>query len=155
MSQKLKLGNKGKVAFLNKITSFHSSFNPLYFQSSCTSRPSHIHGTKKNEPKPVGPQPQALAVAPLNSMPYVGPDISYSLPTEAEYEATKRVRTDMIFTPFGPTKEEGVGLTGSAAMVKVGSSFGLVDIGEFEDSYLFRVTLPGVARDESKLLNCD
>ena len=84
-------------------------------------------------------------------MPYIGPDMSYSFPTEAECEAPKRVRPDMIFMPFGLTNEDGVGLTGSAAMVKVGSSFGLVDIGEFEDSYLFRVTLPGVARDESKL----
>lgn len=92
-------------------------------------------------------------------MPYIGPDMSYSLPTEADGGAPQRVRPDIIFMPFGPMEEEpdiavtknGVGLTGSAAMGKVGSSFGLVDIGEFEDSYLFRVSLPGAARDESKL----
>nr|CAN61082.1 hypothetical protein VITISV_041915 [Vitis vinifera] len=48
--------------------------------------------------------------------------------------------------------KNGVGLTGSAAMGKVGSSFGLVDIGEFEDSYLFRVSLPGAARDEKRTI---
>lgn len=117
---------------------------------------------KKKEPKPVGPQPQVLAVAPLNSMPYIGPDMSYSLPTEADGGASQRVRPDIIFMPFGPMEEEpdiavtknGVGLTGSAAMGKVGSSFGLVDIGEFEDSYLFRVSLPGAARDERRF-SCD
>ncbi|KAJ9682044.1 hypothetical protein PVL29_018096 [Vitis rotundifolia] len=95
-------------------------------------------------------------------MPYVGPDMSYSLPTEADGDAPQRVRPDIIFMPFGPMEEEpdiavtknGVGLTGSAAMGKVGSSFGLVDIGEFEDSYLFRVSLPGAARDERRF-SCD
>ncbi|XP_009334297.2 increased DNA methylation 2 isoform X3 [Pyrus x bretschneideri] len=43
---------------------------------------------------------------------------------------------------------DGFALTGSAAMAKVGPTIGLIDIGECDDSYLFRVSLPGVRRDE-------
>lgn len=66
----------------------------------------------------------------------------------------------MIFLPSCPTKEEwsnlvasvngGFALTGSAARGNPGPVLGLVDIGESEDSYLFRVSLPGVRRDASK-----
>jgi len=68
----------------------------------------------------------------------------------------------MLFLPSRPTKKEwcdivaatksGFALTGSAAIGQVGPTIGLMDIGECEDSYLFRVSLPGVKRDESKLL---
>ena len=34
----------------------------------------------------------------------------------------------------------------------IGPTMGLVDIGECEDAYLFRLSLPGVKRDESKFL---
>ncbi|KAK6139366.1 hypothetical protein DH2020_026874 [Rehmannia glutinosa] len=63
----------------------------------------------------------------------------------------------MIFLPSCPSREEwsnivatiksGFALTGSAAG-HVGPALGLMDIGESEDSYLFRVSLPGVKRDE-------
>ncbi|KAD7478405.1 hypothetical protein R6Q59_007849 [Mikania micrantha] len=66
--------------------------------------------------------------------------------------------SDMIFIPSKPSKEEwfnilnatknGCFLTGSATMGQIGHSIGSIDIGECEDSYLFRVSLPGVKRDE-------
>ncbi|KAK6159900.1 hypothetical protein DH2020_003281 [Rehmannia glutinosa] len=46
------------------------------------------------------------------------------------------------------TIKSGFALTGSAARGYVGPALGLMDIGESEDSYLFRVSLPGVKRDE-------
>ncbi|KAI3473646.1 hypothetical protein Pfo_031076 [Paulownia fortunei] len=68
------------------------------------------------------------------------------------------VRGSMIFLPSCPSREEwsnlvatikcGFALTGSAARGHVGPVLGLMDIGESEDSYLFRVCLPGVRRDE-------
>lgn len=69
----------------------------------------------------------------------------------------------MIFFPSPPTKEElanitaatksgAAALTGTAAMGQMGPLVGLRDIGECDDSYLFRVSLPGVKRDESKSL---
>lgn len=66
--------------------------------------------------------------------------------------------SDMIFLPSHPTREEwinivnatksGFALTGSATMGHIGPNIGSIDIGECEDSYLFRVSLPGVKRDE-------
>ncbi|PON56541.1 Alpha-crystallin, subunit A [Trema orientale] len=63
----------------------------------------------------------------------------------------------VVFLPSLPTKSElsnivaatksGFALTGSAAMGRVGPTVGLMDIGECEDSYLFRISLPGVKRD--------
>ncbi|PHU10092.1 Alpha-crystallin domain-containing protein 22.3 [Capsicum chinense] len=44
----------------------------------------------------------------------------------------------------------GVALTGSAFFGKVGPLIGSGDITESEDAYVFRVSLPGVARDKSK-----
>lgn len=64
----------------------------------------------------------------------------------------------MVFLPSCPSKEEwsnlvgaikcGFAVTGSPARGNVGPVLGLMDIGESEDSYLFRVALPGVRRDE-------
>lgn len=65
-----------------------------------------------------------------------------------------------IFLPSCPSEEDwsnivaatkgGISLAGSAARGQVGPVLGLIDIGESDDSYLFRVSLPGVKRDESK-----
>ncbi|KAL2468564.1 Increased DNA methylation 2 [Forsythia ovata] len=70
----------------------------------------------------------------------------------------------MIFLPSRPSREEwsnlvatiksGFALTGSAARGQIGPVLGLMDIGESEDSYLFRVSLPGVRRDE-KDFSCE
>lgn len=81
----------------------------------------------------------------------------------SQIAASCRQETDqgMLFLPSFPTKEEwsnlvastnsGFALTGSAARGNLGPVLGLIDIGEAEDSYLFRVSLPGVKRDASKL----
>ncbi|KAJ8572920.1 hypothetical protein K7X08_009431 [Anisodus acutangulus] len=70
----------------------------------------------------------------------------------------------MVFSTTRPAKEEwdnlinyangGVAVTGSALLGKVGPLIGSVDIAESEDDYVFRVSLPGVARDE-KVFRCD
>lgn len=103
-------------------------------------------------------------MAPLNSMPYIGPSTPPSdfgsTPSKKETEAGENVGPTLIFLPSYSSREEleniisktktGVALTGVAALGKVGTGIGAVDIAESDDSYTFRVALPGVARDESK-----
>ncbi|XP_057763708.1 uncharacterized protein LOC130985004 isoform X1 [Salvia miltiorrhiza] len=72
----------------------------------------------------------------------------------------KEIDQGMLFLPSCPTKEEwsnlvssingGFALTGSAARGHLGPVLGLIDIGEATDSYLFRVSLPGVKRDANE-----
>lgn len=101
-------------------------------------------------------------MAPLNSVPYFGPPISHSnvAPSqpEIETEAVESFGPSIMYFPSHSTEEwdkllaaakSGIGLVGSAAMGRMGPVVGAVDIGECEDSYLFRVSLPGVSRDES------
>ncbi|XP_044500881.1 alpha-crystallin domain-containing protein 22.3 isoform X2 [Mangifera indica] len=97
-------------------------------------------------------------------MPYIGPPTTSSdvasAPPKRNSEAVEKVGPAIVFLPSHSTQEEwdnitlattnGVALTGSAALGKVGPILGLVDIGESSDSYLFRVSLPGVARDENE-----
>ncbi|KAK2975315.1 hypothetical protein RJ640_025034 [Escallonia rubra] len=81
-----------------------------------------------------------------------------SFSTEVSNSPTEKFGPGMIYLPSFPTREEwsnivaatktGSALTGSAAMGQIGPVIGLLDIGECEDSYLFRVSLPGVKRDE-------
>ncbi|CAK7340750.1 unnamed protein product [Dovyalis caffra] len=69
----------------------------------------------------------------------------------------------LFFLPSCPKKEEwskvmdatkyGLVLTGSAATGQVGQVVGLVDIGEGEDAYFFRVSLPGVRKTANEF-NC-
>ncbi|PSS19638.1 Alpha-crystallin domain-containing protein [Actinidia chinensis var. chinensis] len=112
----------------------------------------------------VDPQQPVLSVAPLNSMPYVGPPISSGdgalSPTERGTDPRLSNEPAVLFLPSCPDDEEwdniiaatkmGVGLKGSAAMGKVGPIIGLMDVGESDDAYLFRVSLPGVATDRNK-----
>ncbi|KAL7003046.1 hypothetical protein U1Q18_004204 [Sarracenia purpurea var. burkii] len=80
------------------------------------------------------------------------------LPAEADASTEERFKPGMVFLRSSPTPEEwenlgtatrsGFAITGSAAMGHIGRVIGLLDIGECEDSYLFRVSLPGVKRDE-------
>lgn len=112
--------------------------------------------------KPEDPRQHFHVVAPVSSVPYSGKPMMYSymasLPTEDDSNPMEEVGPAMIFLPSHPTKKEwtnivaatksGFALTGSAAMGQVGPVIGLMDIGECEDSYLFRVSLPGVKRDE-------
>lgn len=121
-----------------------------------------------DEPEHVNPQQHVLDVAPLNSMPYIGPSTPPSdfgsTPSKQETEAGENVGPTLIFLPSYSSREEleniisetktGVALTGVAALGKVGTGIGAVDIAESDDSYTFRVALPGVARDE-KDFTCD
>ncbi|XP_004303641.1 PREDICTED: uncharacterized protein LOC101307316 [Fragaria vesca subsp. vesca] len=105
---------------------------------------------------------QVHLVAPTSSVEYNGTPVMYSymapLPTGNGSEDTQKVDPTMIFLPSPPTEKEwsdivaatkhGFALTGSAATGQIGPTIGLIDIGESEDSYLFRVSLPGVRRDE-------
>ncbi|XAR52579.1 hypothetical protein NMG60_11020722 [Bertholletia excelsa] len=135
---------------------------------------SHIFGGDRKQHNGVhfvDPQGPVLSVAPLNSVPYMGPpsppilsgDIPSS-PTEMETASTARNEPAMVFLHSCPSEEEwnniiagtkgGVGLTGAATMGKVGPTVGSVDIGECEDAYIFRVSLPGVSNDENEF-SCD
>ncbi|KAK9922088.1 hypothetical protein M0R45_030569 [Rubus argutus] len=108
------------------------------------------------------PVKQLHVVAPTSSVEYNGTPVMYSymaslLTRNDSYDAQK-VDPAMIFLPSPPTEKEwsnivaatknGFALTGSAATGQIGPTIGLIDIGESEDSYLFRVSLPGVRRDE-------
>ncbi|CAL5400593.1 unnamed protein product [Camellia sinensis] len=122
---------------------------------------SHIHGgdTKNRDGVLfVDPQQPVLSVAPLNSMPYTGPHVISSdddlSPTEMESDPMASNEPALVFLPSRPTEEQwnnilaatnrGVGLTGSAAMGKIGPIVGSLDMAESEDAYVFRVSLPGV-----------
>ncbi|KAJ0013640.1 hypothetical protein Pint_19916 [Pistacia integerrima] len=101
-------------------------------------------------------------VEPVNSMPSGVAQRMYPcmapLPTKGDTKFLDAVGPAMIFLSSRPTKQEwaditaatksGFALTGTAAMGRVGPIVGLMDIGEFDDSYLFRVALPGVKRNE-------
>lgn len=120
---------------------------------------SDTHGERDNEKEPGNPQQHVLAVGPLNSIPYFNPDMLESWSPEADNEKVERAGPGVIL----PKKEwddsidatrRGVGLTRTAALGMVGPSVGLLDIGEMEDSYMFRVSLPGVAANE-RLFSCN
>lgn len=112
------------------------------------------------------PVKQLHVVAPTSSVEYNGTPVMYSymapLPTRNDSDDAQKVDPAMIFLPSPPTEKEwsnivaatknGFALTGSAATGQIGPTIGLIDIGESEDSYLFRVSLPGVRRDESNFL---
>ncbi|GLT78976.1 hypothetical protein SLA2020_504910 [Shorea laevis] len=99
---------------------------------------------------------------PSNCMPFSSAPVTSEAPTKAKHEldASEKDSPVMIFLQSHPTREDlanmvaatktGFALTGSAAMGHVGPIIGQMDIGECEDSYLFRVSLPGVKRDESE-----
>ncbi|KAL5566113.1 hypothetical protein UlMin_029277 [Ulmus minor] len=46
------------------------------------------------------------------------------------------------------TDKLGIVVTGSAALGKIGPVIGAMDIAESEDSYVFRVNVPGVSREK-------
>ncbi|KAL9450528.1 hypothetical protein AB3S75_012292 [Citrus x aurantiifolia] len=91
--------------------------------------------TEIDEPEHDNPQQHILDVAPLNSMPYIGPPTPPS-----DFGSTSRKQETEAAENVGPAM--------------VGTGIGAVDIAESDDSYAFRVALPGVARDE-KDFTCD
>lgn len=134
-------------------------------------------------PKPINPHQQVLEVAPLNSVPYIGPPAPFGdrvgsstpgvqsqmhrveSPTQGDVDTKPaEAGSSMVFFPSQTTQKvlddimdsarNGIGLAGSAATGNVGPIVGAMDIGESDDAYLFRVSLPGVSRDE-KDFSCD
>ncbi|XP_057549871.1 increased DNA methylation 2-like isoform X1 [Amaranthus tricolor] len=67
------------------------------------------------------------------------------LPSQASRDELKRI---------GEIVKNAYAVTGSAAKGHIGSVIGLMDIEESEDSYLFRVALPGVKR-ENRAFQCE
>ncbi|XP_022965941.1 alpha-crystallin domain-containing protein 22.3-like isoform X2 [Cucurbita maxima] len=129
--------------------------------------PARAEDTRKNEAEPLSLRNQILDVAPINSMPYIGPPLPHSYipssPRAEDPEAVVNVGPAMVYCPLTTHQEwdnivsstkSGVALTGTAAMGKVGPVIGRVDIGENDNSYFFRVSLPGVARDQNSF-SCD
>ncbi|VVB03879.1 unnamed protein product [Arabis nemorensis] len=105
-----------------------------------------------------------LFVAPLNSEPYLGPSNSTpSISTNKSKGNAEKSEPAMTFLPNHSSQEikdlaaqtnNGVVLTGSAAMGPIGPTIGRMDIFESDDSYFFRVSLPGVSREENEF-KCD
>ncbi|KAL9233285.1 hypothetical protein vseg_008306 [Gypsophila vaccaria] len=118
--------------------------------------------TKSNRPS----QPQALSVPPLNSMPYIDPVastcVSYDFDYQGDTKFAEAPKPTFIFLPPGATEEDrhkilsvtsnAVCLGGSAVSGTMSPPLGKIDIGESDDSYIFRVSLPGVARED---FTCD
>nr|XP_027107652.1 increased DNA methylation 2-like isoform X1 [Coffea arabica] len=81
-----------------------------------------------------------------------------TIPSPTKTSSADDYEPRKIFLPSFPSREvwsniiaatkNGFSVTGSAARGQVGPVIGLIDIGESDDSYLFRVSLPGVKRDE-------
>ncbi|KAF3632802.1 Alpha-crystallin domain-containing protein 22.3 [Capsicum annuum] len=137
------------------------------WRASQTSLPNY---GETNGSIPLHPQP--LNVAPISSVPYTGPPLPYGYHASSSPDinagSSRHINSQqhaggqpaMIFFSSCPAREEwddlinhangGVALTGSALLGKVGPLIGSVDIAESEDAYAFRISLPGVARDESK-----
>lgn len=96
-----------------------------------------------------------LDVAPLNCVP--PPPNAPSASTETSSIPFGGLPA-MVFFTSQPTDVEwndtvaaaksGVALTGTAALGKMGPAIGAIDIGESVDEYFFRVSLPGVVKDE-------
>lgn len=109
-----------------------------------------------------GPHHDVHVVTPISSVSHNGIPMIFSFLTPSPAEAGTRPMTEfgpaMIYLPSHPTMQEwenivaatrsGFALTGSAAKGQVGPIIGHMDIGESDDSYIFRVSLPGVKRDE-------
>ncbi|KAL8159514.1 hypothetical protein V2J09_001051 [Rumex salicifolius] len=114
---------------------------------------------------PIRPS-NVLNVAPLNSIPYIDPvgtnNNSNLTHQGANNGPANPVRPSLLYLPYQPTEEElnnvlsvtnnGVMLGGSAATGLIGPVIGKLDIGEDDTTYIFRVSLPGVAREE---FSCD
>ncbi|KAK2975313.1 hypothetical protein RJ640_025032, partial [Escallonia rubra] len=127
-----------------------------------------VQGAANNVIRPLDPQQPILAVTPLTSVPYTGPPPMHvnndSSPAEIDTRLPMKNHPAMVFLPSHSTEEEwnkvvaatkhGIAITGSAALGMLGPALGLVDIAESADAYLFRVSLPGVARDEKEFV-CD
>ncbi|KAI8025369.1 Alpha-crystallin domain-containing protein 22.3 [Camellia lanceoleosa] len=131
-------------------------------------------GTKRSyddEFNPTNDLSPTLDVAPLNAVPFSGSPPRLLVTTEREAEVenppkspTMKAEPQAEHPPQSltiGTKAQGEQIKppiivlpsqqiGNAANDNTGPIIGLVDIGESEDSYLFRVSLPGVLTNHGK-----
>lgn len=107
---------------------------------------------------------EILGVEKCNGAAKSSYDLALPPPSRKQpgYEVTEG--PGLVILPSRPSREElghivetvrnAYALTGSAAKGQVGPVIGLMDVGESEDSYLFRVALPGVKR-ENRAFQCE
>ncbi|GAB4855526.1 hypothetical protein Ancab_024145 [Ancistrocladus abbreviatus] len=111
--------------------------------------------------------PRDQAATPVKDIPYNTTPKTYrstSLPSRLDFRSGAKYGPAMVVLPSDSTLEEldsmlayakdAYALTGSAAKGRAGPVIGLMDIGECRDSYLFRVALPGVKR-EDRAFRCE
>ncbi|KAH0726791.1 increased DNA methylation 2 [Solanum tuberosum] len=92
----------------------------------------------------------------------VSPLAEESMGPSSKHTNSEDLELSIVFLPSRPSEEElsnivaatksGFAVAGSAAKGKIGPVLGLLDVGESEDAYLFRVSLPGVKRDEREFI---
>ncbi|KAL3349553.1 hypothetical protein AABB24_022589 [Solanum stoloniferum] len=92
----------------------------------------------------------------------VSPLVEESMGPSSKHTNSEDLELSIVFLPSRPSEEElsnivaatksGFAVAGSAAKGKIGPVLGLLDVGESEDAYLFRVSLPGVKRDEREFI---
>lgn len=121
----------------------------------------HLNYVPCTETYPESDEP-SNSTMPFSCSPCNVSPVSHSstVPSQTTTSSGEDLDQGLIFLPSCPSREEwsnlvatincGFALTGSAARGHLGPVLGLMDIGESEDSYLFRVSLPGVRRDERK-----
>ncbi|XP_008454867.2 increased DNA methylation 2 [Cucumis melo] len=127
----------------------------------------NVEATENRSNKEFSPlkddQQHDLVTSPVRSVPYNG-NLTPPHTNSDSNLLEKKFGPAMLFLPRQPSEEDwanlvaatnsGFALTGTAAMGHVGPIIGSMDIGECEDSYLFRVSLPGVKRDPCGF-NCE
>ncbi|XP_004139188.1 increased DNA methylation 2 [Cucumis sativus] len=127
----------------------------------------NVEATENRSNKEFSPlkddQQHDLVTSPVRSVPYNG-NLTPPHTNSDSNLLEKKFGPAMLFLPGQPSEEDwanlvaatntGFALTGTAAMGNVGPIIGSMDIGECEDSYLFRVSLPGVKRDPCGF-NCE
>ncbi|XP_017258416.1 alpha-crystallin domain-containing protein 22.3 [Daucus carota subsp. sativus] len=112
------------------------------------------HASGNHAERQLDPQQPIIAIMPLKSVPFDStPRPHMNIPASIINHPA------MVFLPSHSNEEDlervlgatshGVAVTGSAALGKVGHPIGSIDISESNDTYLFRVALPGVARDSN------
>ncbi|XP_048424175.1 alpha-crystallin domain-containing protein 22.3 isoform X3 [Pyrus x bretschneideri] len=153
----------------NCLNFFLSSSSLLWFSLVFAKMPFRFAGTSKtNEPDQSDPQqpkfdptqPILLHPTPLRSEPYIPPTMDLS--ETSDFDAEEQMQQVMIVLPTQSaieeknkileTNESTIILTGAAAaLAQGGPTVGSVDIGENEDSYLFRVSIPGALKEDSEI----
>ncbi|WRX25055.1 hypothetical protein QQP08_017542 [Theobroma cacao] len=108
---------------------------------------------------------KTISLAHISCVHYIGPPSpgdTFSSPTREQTKASERIGPAMIFLPSQSTREEldnmmahtkyGVALTGAAATGSIGPLRGLRNISESEDSYHFRVNVPGASMEKGMII---